>query len=229
MKYSANHLNLRSIPVFHDLPAHLLHHLYGIASVQTLEAKDILFYQDERAKQLYIVGSGCLRLVAHTPNGQDVTLQFLGEGDLVGLQALIEKGMYPGCVQALESSMVICLEGRGFQELLHLHPSLSVAVIHLLIHRVQNANTRIRELITERVEQRLGRTLLAYSEKFGKPVDDGVEIHLRQQDLAEFAGTTIETVNRTIRQWEKDGYLQCGRKQIIIKNASGLSPFSLTA
>lgn len=217
--------DIHQILVFHDLPPHIVRPLSDIATPQTVKARQVLFHQGDAASHLYFVQKGCLRLIEHTLMGQDVSLQFFGEGDLLGLQALIDDGIFPGRVEAITPSSIIRFNGQAFGLLMEQYPELSKTVVQLLIRRLHLAHQRIRELTTERVEKRLARTLLRYSEKFGTPTPEGVEIGLRQQDLAEFIGTTIETVSRTLTQWEKEALLACGRQRIVIKNVGGLSQF----
>lgn len=217
--------DIHQILVFHDLPPHIVRPLSDIATPQTVKARQVLFHQGDAASHLYFVQKGCLRLIEHTPMGQDVSLHFFGEGDLLGLQALIDDGIFPGRVEAIALSNVIRFNGQDFVLLMQQYPELSKTVVHLLIQRLHLAHQRIRELTTERVEKRLARTLLRYSERFGVTTHEGVEIGLRQQDLAEFIGTTIETVSRTLTQWEKEALLACGRQRIVIKNVGELSQF----
>ncbi len=101
------------------------------------------------------------------------------------------------------------------------YPELALLVIDSLTAHVQHAHSRIRSLAVEKTERRLARSLLHFYEKFGHRSPDGlhqIDVGLSQQDIAEFTGTTQETVNRLLRTWEKQQIIRRSRLQIVILN-----------
>jgi len=72
--------------------------------------------------------------------------------------------------------------------------------IFSLGHRI-----RYLELQTERVEQRIARSLLRIMKQSGRKTDEGILIDFRlgRQDLANYTGSTLYTVSRTLSNWEK--------------------------
>jgi CRP/FNR family transcriptional regulator, nitrogen oxide reductase regulator len=66
-----------------------------------------------------------------------------------------------------------------------------------------DALTRVRELTTERVEQRLAHTVLRLARQCGRPTPEGIEIPhaLTRQEFADLAGTTLYTASRTLSRW----------------------------
>lgn len=208
---------------FQELPPVVLQKLADCASVIRLEPREVLFHQGDPAEYIYLVHSGVLRLIEHSINGQDVSLQVFGRGDVMGIFTIAGTNPLPGRVEALDESIVFAIHRDPFLNLLCQYPELSLCVIKMLISRITSAHNRIRELIVERAEQRLARALLRFAEKFGQQNGDVIEIHILRQDLAEFAGTTIETVSRILRQWHDAGYIRCKRKQLVIVNKAALA------
>jgi hypothetical protein len=80
-----------------------------------------------------------------------------------------------------------------------------------------DALTRVRELSTERVGQRLAHTLLRLMHQGGRPAPDGVLIPhlLTRQELAELTGTTLYTVSRLLSKWQADGVLRSSGRRLI--------------
>lgn len=78
-------------------------------------------------------------------------------------------------------------------------------------------------MAVEKTERRLARALMHFCQKFGdRAPDNSMEAQFTQQDIAEFTGTTIETVNRFFKQWQKAGYISLQRKQVRIVAPDGL-------
>ena len=90
----------------------------------------------------------------------------------------------------------------------------------LMTGYIQEMQERYRELVTEKVEQRIARVLLRLAGQSGKRVEAGVLIELpfSRQDLAEMAGTTLYTVSRILSAWEKQGLITSGRERVTLTN-----------
>ena len=71
--------------------------------------------------------------------------------------------------------------------------------------RIGEMNTRIMEMATQQVEQRIANALLRLINQTGRNVEDGIEIDfsITRQDLSEMTGTTLHTVSRMLSAWGK--------------------------
>ena len=101
-----------------------------------------------------------------------------------------------------------------------------MAVIRELGARLREAEARLRDLQTERVERRIARTLVRLASQAGIRTERGIELALplSRQDLAELAGTTLSTASRTLSGWDSRGIVASGRERITI-----LQPHALVA
>jgi len=104
------------------------------------------------------------------------------------------------------------------ERLMEQHPKIAFNLLQIVAHRLQELQERFRELVTDRVERRVARTLLRLVRQAGRKVEDGVLIDfpLSRQDLAEMAGTTLFSVSRILSGWEKQGVIKTGRQRILI-------------
>ena len=93
-----------------------------------------------------------------------------------------------------------------------------------------DALTRVRELSTERVGQRLAHTLLRLVRQCGQQTPEGMLIThpLTRQELAELTGTTLYTVSRTLSQWEADGVLRSAKRRLLVRSPGQLEALALT-
>jgi CRP-like cAMP-binding protein len=58
----------------------------------------------------------------------------------------------------------------------------------------------------------------------GRKTDEGILIDFRlsRQDLADYTGTTLYTVSRTLSSWAKKGWVRSGRDRILITDPHAL-------
>jgi CRP-like cAMP-binding protein len=128
---------------------------------------------------------------------------------------------YPATAQAIQESAALVIKSEFLGEMMKTRPYLAMGLTRLITSLMQEIQARYRELATERVEQRIARTLLRLASQIGQRVDTGttsVELSFTRQDLAEIAGTTLFTVSRTLSDWERLGFVETGRERIRIKN-----------
>ena len=98
------------------------------------------------------------------------------------------------------------------------YPPIALSITQLLLKRIAELQKRFREIATEKVETRIARTLLRFASHHGIKNPRGllIDFPLTRQDLAEFTGTTLFSVSRLLKNWEREGLLESGRKRVTL-------------
>jgi len=189
---------------------------------------EYLFYEGDPPQGLFILREGKVKIIKHSTRGKDTILRLLGPEEMFGEVASLDGGPYPASAQALEDTVVFHLSQRDFLRLLQGYPSIALRVIEDLGRKLRDAHDLIRALTTETVEKRIATVLLKLAEKLGKVEERGIrlKIHLSRQDLADMAGTTIETAIRVLSKFTKDRLLTKEGKNIIILDRAALAALS---
>ena len=55
-----------------------------------------------------------------------------------------------------------------------------------------------------------------------------IDFSISRQDLADYPGTTLYTVSRTLSAWQQNGWIKSGRQQIVVTDSHALVRFSET-
>lgn len=194
------------------------------ARERRLDRQELCFRQDEPATLLYLLTAGRLKLTQLTPEGRQVILRFLEPGEMFGGMALFSQAVYPVTAEAAEPCELLAWDGPSMQRLIEQRPKIAMNVIEHLAALVQDLQHRVRELATERVEQRIARALLrlarhaaARSEsKEGALEESPAPIHLTRQELGELTGATLYTVSRILSRWESEGLIASGRERVVL-------------
>lgn len=219
------HELLVSAPMFCDLPPTLVGRLATNMRQQAVKRGETLFRQQEEAQACFVIVSGRARLVQHTAEGRDVTMATFVSGEVIGLVMALFGRPYPGTAEVLEDGEALIVPREVLWSMVAECPSFAIRVIKMLGERLEDAHNRIRELSVERVQQRIARALVRLIDKVG--VGDGngamrLDVRLSRQDIAQMAGTTLETVSRTLTAWGRDGIVDARREQIAICNLEAL-------
>lgn len=225
MQRELDTLQLEQFALFEGLEAATIEGLEQIARVHRLRAGEWLYFQGDMAHSFYAIQRGGVRLVENTTEGRAVNIKVYGQGEIFGLLAITGLFPHPAGVEAIDNSEIVGFRGDEFRLMMECCGKLSMRIIDMLVNHVHDSHARIREMAAERVERRLARALLHFGAKFGTSIPGGLEIGigLSQQDIAEFTGTTVETVNRTLRQWEVRGYIRRARRQIDLIDIEALT------
>jgi CRP-like cAMP-binding protein len=179
---------------------------------------DILFVEGEPARVYYIVGEGQVKVFQSSADGFEVILHMLGPGELVGAFPTLGEGTYPASAQAFTDLVAYSISSEAFDRIVEEHHIVAVNLLRFSTRVLQASLEKLREMATERVEQRVARTLARLANQIGRQTEAGILIDapLTRQDLAEMAGTTMFTISRTLKSWEREGILEVGREKVTI-------------
>lgn len=186
---------------------------------------EALFHEGHRVHAYYLMADGKVKIIQTSVDGAEVILHLLGPGELVGALPNLDDGTYPGSAIALEEVSALSISPGEFEALLEQHPRLAINLLHFAAGKLRSVHDRLRELTTERAERRLARTLSRLAAQIGRRIEAGVllDAPLTRQALAELSGTSLFTVSRTLKEWERQGLLQIGRERVVIVNTHGLA------
>jgi CRP-like cAMP-binding protein len=200
------------------------------AQVRDYRRGQTVVRQGEPADVFYLVERGFLKLIQLTPEGQELIVRFVGPGEPFGGIVALEAASYPVTGLAIEPTRLRGWPIAALGPLLDENPQVRINIMREIATHMTDALTRVRELATKRVGQRLAHTLLRLMRQCGRATPDGVHIThtLTRQELAELTGTTLYTVSRTLSQWEADGVIRSAGRQLIVRSPKRLDQIART-
>jgi len=192
---------------------------------RVLRRGEILFREGEPANVLYLVESGRIKLTQLTAEGRQVIMRYLAPGDAFAAVALFDRSTYPVAAEATERTRVRGWSREILPGLVRSHPRFEANLLQIVSAHTQEALSRVRELSTETVAQRLARTVLRLGQQIGRGEPGGAVLveRLSQQDLAEVAGMSVYTVSRTLTDWQELKIVEIGRQRLRIRDPQGLA------
>jgi CRP-like cAMP-binding protein len=186
-----------------------------------------LFFEGDPAEWLVFVAEGRVKMIKHSESGRETILATFGPGQIVGEVGVLVGDVYPATAQALEPTVTLSLRRDTYADLVRSHPTLAWVLIVELGHRLQRAHETIRSMAVEKVERRVARVLLRLASASGERLDGGavrITVPLSRQDIADMAGTVIETAIRTLSKFQKQGLVETREGHIVL-----LKPHQLVA
>ncbi|MBX3056003.1 MAG: Crp/Fnr family transcriptional regulator [Anaerolineae bacterium] len=185
---------------------------------------EFFFHQGEPATTFYILVEGRAKLTQINPEGHQVIVNYIGPGDGLGIIVVLSNMDYPIAAEAVEECHALAWDKLTTRQLMQRYPQLAINGMELIAQHFASLQERYHQLVTQRVEQRIARTLLHLVRQFGQKTPEGVRINmpLTRQDLAEMTGTNLYNVSRFLSKWEQDGIVKSSRKRITLCKPHGL-------
>ena len=187
-------------------------------SEEKYQRDDYIFFEGDAPEWLHIVMEGRVKLLKHSDTGKDIILQIYTPGDMFGEVSLFDRKPYPSSAQAMEPTTVLKMPRKDFFLFFGRHPFVGTEMILELGRQLRDAQATIKSLAVDRVEQRIAHILLKLAGKVGISEKAGVMINLplTRQDLADMAGTTVETAIRVMSRLTKSKILKAVNGKIFI-------------
>ncbi len=195
-----------------------------------LHPKSVLFRQGDLATMFFMVNHGRLKLSMMNEQGREVILRYISSGELTAAVAVLKGRNYPVTAVSVGKSELIGWDKPTLLRLMAKFSPIAVNMLNVVLERLDDLQNRYMELSTEQVKQRIARTLLRLMQRAGLKTPEGIQISipLTRQDIADYSGTTLYTVSRTLSIWEKKDWIRSGRETIVITNPHALVAFSET-
>jgi CRP-like cAMP-binding protein len=201
-----NHVDaLRQIPLFASLTIDQIAALADRFRADTYEPDAMIFLEGDPADRLWVISTGQVKIVKYTSDGQENLLEVITPGEMFGGAGLL-LAAHPATAVAMTATVALSLEREPYLQFIRQYPDVALRIIHLLGERLHMA-MKMRTLAIERVDVRLANIVLKLCDKVGEPAAAGLRINmsLSRQDLADMAGTTIETAIRVMSRFRQEG------------------------
>lgn len=209
---------LSHVPPFARLDRKQIRSILDHALSRHLDSGTTVFEEGADAEHFFILLDGHIRVVRHTPEGDQVVLLHIPPGQLFGIAQALGRTTYPATAITASDSIMLSWPMSLFGDFQARYEGFTDATYKAVGDRITERNDWLVTLATQKVEQRVARALLQMSRQSGRAVEQGVEIAfpIGRQDLSELTATTLHTVSRLLSRWERDGIVKSRRKRITV-------------
>jgi CRP/FNR family cyclic AMP-dependent transcriptional regulator len=183
---------------------------------------------EQPGEAVYIVLSGTLKVHAEQADGRDVILSIMGSGDTIGEMSLIDSMGRSASVTTLEDSLLVWMGKESFNQVMDEFPLVARNLVKILTARVRLSDQLIQALATLDVYGRVARQVLAFAEKYGRQVAEGIQIPIAftQGDMADLVGASRKRVNQVMVSFKEQGLLCTdSENRIVVLDREGLAGY----
>lgn len=211
---------LHQAPLFAPLSDEALEKVASDFRLKTYDKDDIIFYQGDSSREMYLVTSGKVRIFRLSPSGYETSINIFSTHDLIGEFAAIDDQPRSAMAKAIVPTTLLAMTHDRFLYHLRTIPDLVVALTQLLARKVRWTAAYAETIAQYDAAGRLLHILLLYNEQYGVVEEAGkryvLDLALNQADLASLVGARREWVNRLLRSWQKRGLIEYDSGKITI-------------
>lgn len=171
---------------------------------------------------IYVLGRGRVR-VFRPCGDREMTLEYCGAGEVLG-ETSIWDNRVDAEVFALEPTESVRVPLSIVKQLIGLHGPFTAALMHVFHNRRRLAEHRVHAMLSRDVESRVAEFILDVAAKHGVPDPRGVlvEFKFTHQEIADFVGSTRETVTLVMGALKKDGVVIPDHRRALIRDLDQL-------
>jgi len=207
------------VPLFEGVSAEDRAALARAATLRTYRRGETIVQQGQPGDAFYVLVRGRVAVAIVAPDGREVVLNTLGEGDHFGEMALLDDAPRSASVIAQERSDLAILSRAVFLDLLKSNFVLTRALLATFSARLRRANATIEGLASLDVKSRLARYFRELAATRGRKAGGGWSVVVRpsQREIADTIGSSRETVSRTMTQMAAEQLIVPKGKAVYVK------------
>jgi CRP-like cAMP-binding protein len=176
--------------------------------------RDTIIKQGARSSHVLFINQGLIKISKEVRKGKSLMLTLEGSNTFIGVSTALGGDTYNYSVTAIEPTVVCFIDTKVIKDIIRNNGALG---LEFIIQISQNDNTMIEKLSSLLYKQLPGRVadiIIYFSEHIYK--NDTFTFPLTRQELAELAGTTKESIIRTLSEFKHDKIIDIERNTVSV-------------
>jgi CRP-like cAMP-binding protein len=216
---------LEKIALFADLPPAIKTRLAGLMEPISIPRYHFIYRKDDTVRHLYLLAEGAVKIGTLHFDGREIIKQILHPEAIFGELGLICEDTHHNYALTFNTEVRIYrIEISAFREVMQESPDLHFKILSMIGRRLKYTEKRLESLIFKDARERIVEFLRYQAETHGRRV--GFETYFRhsftQQDIANFTGTSRQTVTSVLNALRKSNMIHFNRRGVLIRDLANL-------
>jgi CRP/FNR family transcriptional regulator, nitrogen oxide reductase regulator len=186
-------------------------------------ANSVIVNQGHTADYLFLLTSGRARYFYVTPDGRKVILLWLPPGEIFGGAALLSRPSdYLVSTEAVKNCSVLAWDRATVRALVTSYPRLADNALLIMFDYLAAYRAVHVSMTCHSAPQRLAQVLAHLATGIGQKVPGGIELDVRNEELANEANVTPYTASRLLGKWQRQGIVRKSRGKVLLRSPERL-------
>ncbi len=204
------------IPFYELLTADELDLIGRKSNVVSYNKRDVIFKQDTRTSHIMIVKSGLIKVYKEGRNMKNIILRIEKPGNYLGLMSIFGKDIHQYSSAAIEPSEIIFIDIDAFHEILMGNGAYAIKLIESISNQGLFVFDKLMGQTLKQLPGRIAEMILYFSEVVYE--SESFVFPLTRRELAEIAGTTKESLIRTLTEFKHDKIIDLDGSKVEIRS-----------
>ena len=193
------------------------------ARIRTFEAGETVFNLGSPGDHMMAVLSGTIRISVPSPDGKELVLTIIQPGEVFGELAALDGKERSADAIAENACTLAMLYRSDVLSFFQRNPSAWLKLVEVLCQRLRRTDQAFAEVALLQFPIRLAKMMLRLAEvRTNSTPATAAKIHFSQRELVNMVGSTRESVNRCLRNWQRRGIVQISEGSIVVLNQGAL-------
>lgn len=184
-----------------------------------------IFHQGDPANHLYLLAKGVVKIGTIHSDGREIIKQILHPEAIFGELSVICEEKHNNYALTFNSDVHLYrINTTNFRELLKKSPGLYFNILSMIGRKLKHTEKRLESLIFKDARERIVDFLKQNAEKHGMQVgyETMFKHNFTQQDIANFTGTSRQTVTSVLNDLRKTNKIYFNRRSVLIRDMANL-------
>ena len=186
-------IKLRDIYLFKDLSDETLDQIEKFTTIMELSKDNILFYEGDDSKYLFLLTKGIVKLYKTSSNDKEIVMKYFHSNEFIAEVANFENIPYPATAQAFTDTEVLKIDFESLKDIIYSDAKLSFLIQTSLIRKIRNLENLVSLHIVLDSKERIAKYLYEHTEDF---------FNTKNIIIAEILNISPETLSRMLKDYK---------------------------
>ena len=177
-----------------------------VAKPVSFSSHKSIYFEGSAAQSVFYINFGMVKLITYMPNGRARIVRILGVGGILGLEGLLQEGLYKHTAVPVGGVQLYRIAVPRFRTLMQHDSLLTAKIIEHWHNHLLYADTWITQFSAGAIKSRVAR-LVNFLGAIEYGNDSAYVRLLTCEEMAEVLGVTPESVSRVLAQFKRDQLL----------------------
>ncbi|MGB9153806.1 MAG: Crp/Fnr family transcriptional regulator [Alphaproteobacteria bacterium] len=215
---------LKSSALFSGLSDRDIAFFQGAAQARSFKKGEALYIQEEEAEFFYVICSGWVKLFHTTPEGEEIIVDMLTTGQVVGESSIFEKGCHTSSAVVIGDVQLISIPSHILKDQIRLNPALALSMLASMSRHHRQHYSEIALNAMQSTPQRIGCFLLKLC-PLGKTKDIVLHLPYDKTLIAYILGMDGATFSRALNILRQKIGIRISKSRVEIDSVNHLMQF----
>lgn len=197
---------------------------YQAQGKRSYKKGEFIYFSDDLSDKVFFIHKGAVKIASYTDEGDEMIKAVLNKGEVFGELAVYGEQRRSDYAQAIEPTEVCILSREDTTALMQNLSGFQNFLMGLIGRRIIFTQKRLESLLFKDAKTRITEYVIQQAESKGRTLGGQVVMknHLTHQEIANYTGTSRQTVTTVLNQLREANFIDFNRKRMTVKDIKAL-------